>query len=91
MGRLLTSRDLLAYLSKKKIFREFAATLPYIARKAFVQGVCHAVAATKSVVANGIFDQNAAKKEPDFDEKIDGFCYFYDMLWGLVKFRASQA
>ena len=61
MGRLLTSRDLLAYLSKK-IFREFAATLPYIAQKAFVQGVCHAVAATKSVVANGIFDQNAAKK-----------------------------
>ena len=61
MGRLLTSHDLLAYLSKK-IFREFAATLPYIARKAFVQGVCHAVAATKSMVANGIFDQNAAKK-----------------------------
>ena len=49
-------------ISHKKIFREFAATLPYIARKAFVQGVCHAVAATKSVVANGIFDQNAAKK-----------------------------
>ena len=62
MGRLLTSRDLLAYLSKKIIFREFAATLPYIARKAFVQGVCHAVAATKSMVANGIFDQNAAKR-----------------------------
>ena len=72
-GRLLTSRDLLAYLSKKINFRECAATLPHIARKAFVQGVCHAVAATKSMVANGIFDQNAAKKEPIFDEK---HCFF---------------
>ena len=61
MGRLLTSHDLLAYLSKK-LFREFAATLPHIARNAFVQGVLGAVAATRSVAANGIFDQNAAKK-----------------------------
>ena len=49
-------------ISQKKYFREFAATLPHIAQNAFVQGVLGAVAATKSVVANGIFDQNAAKK-----------------------------
>jgi len=42
VGRLLTSRDQLAYLSKKN-FREFAATLPHIAQKAFVQGVCWVV------------------------------------------------
>ena len=61
MGRLLTSRDLLAYLSKKN-FPEFAATLPHIAQNAFVQGVLGAVAATRSVAANGILAQNAAKK-----------------------------
>ena len=47
---------------KKIIFREFAATLPHIAQNAFVQGVLGAVAATRSVAANGILAQNAAKK-----------------------------
>ena len=52
-----------AYRSIKKLyFREFATTLPYIAQKAYVQGVSSAVAATKSVAATGILVQNAAKK-----------------------------
>ena len=42
-------------------FREFAATLPHIAQNAFVQGVLGAVAATRSVAANGILAHNAAK------------------------------
>ena len=45
-------------------FREFAATLPHIAQNAFAQGISSAVAATKSVAANGILVQNAAKKSP---------------------------
>ena len=76
-GRLLIAYGLRAYRSRavclllvtslliahlKFNFREFAATLPHIAQNAFVQGVLGAVAATRSVAANGIFDQNAAKK-----------------------------
>ena len=37
----------------KFYFRKFAATLPHITREAFVQSVCRAVAATKSVAAKG--------------------------------------
>ena len=75
-GRLLIAYALRAYrswavclllvtcllIAQKKLFREFAATLPHIAQNAFVQGVLGAVAATRSVAANGILAQNAAKK-----------------------------
>ena len=49
-------------LTQNLYLREFAATLPHIAQNAFVQGILCAVAATKSVAANGILAQNAAKK-----------------------------
>ena len=42
-----------AYRSQKIIFREFAATLPYIVRKSFIQRAYRVVAATKSVAAKG--------------------------------------
>ena len=58
----LCNKYLSPKLTQNLYFREFAATLPHIAQNAFVQGVLGAVAATRSVAANGIFDQNAAKK-----------------------------
>ena len=58
-------------------FREFAATLPHIAQNAFVQGVLGAVAATRSVAANGILAQNAAKCSLFFRQLTQPFCGGY--------------
>lgn len=58
-------------------FREFAATLPHIAQNAFVQGVLGAVAATRSVAANGILAQNAAKCSLFFRQLTQLFCGGY--------------